>query len=103
MSINQKIVTVKRALISVYDKSGLQPFVEKLNAQNIEIVSTGGTGKVIRDLGISVIDISDFTGFPEVMDGRVKTINPRVEGGILGLRDKHSEEAKKNNWPTGSP
>ncbi len=91
MGINQKIVTVKRALISVYDKNGLQPFVEKLNAQNIEIVSTGGTGKVIRDLGISVIDISDFTGFPEVMDGRVKTINPRVEGGILGLRDKHSQ------------
>ena len=100
MGINQKIVTVKRALISVYDKNGLQPFVEKLNAQNIEIVSTGGTGKVIRDLGISVIDISDFTGFPEVMDGRVKTINPRVEGGILGLRDKHSQEAKKYdiNW-----
>ena len=97
MSINKKIVPVKRSLISVYDKSGLQPFVEKLTAQNIEIVSTGGTAKAIRDLGISVIDISDFTGFPEVMDGRVKTINPHVEGGILGLRDKHSEDAIKNN------
>lgn len=97
MGINKNIVPIKRALVSVYDKSGLETLVEKLTVQNIEIVSTGGTAKAISDIGIPVINISDFTGFPEIMDGRVKTINPLVEGGILGLRDKHSKDAETNN------
>ena len=78
---------IKRALISVSDKTGVVEFAKKLNAAGVEIVSTGGTMKAIRDAGIPVMYVSDVTGFPEIMDGRVKTLNPYIHGGILAVRD----------------
>lgn len=95
--LNRNSITIKRALISVYDKTGIVNFSQSLIEKNIEILSTGGTAKVLRNANIPVIDVSDYTKFPEIMDGRVKTINPLVEGGILGLRDLHSSDAKNNN------
>ncbi len=78
---------LKRALVSVSDKTGIVDFVRELKNFNVEIISTGGTAKALRDAGIEVRDISDITGFPEMMDGRVKTLHPRVHGGLLALRD----------------
>ena len=78
---------IKRALISVSDKTGIIDFARELKHFNVEIISTGGTAKSLRDAGIDVIDVSDVTGFPEMMDGRVKTLHPRVHGGLLALRD----------------
>ena len=78
---------IKRALISVSDKTGIIDFARELKHFNVEIISTGGTAKALRDAGIEVRDISDVTGFPEMMDGRVKTLHPRVHGALLGLRD----------------
>src|SRR5689334_4653673 len=78
---------IKRALVSVSDKIGIVDFVRELKSFNVEIISTGGTAKALRDAGIDVRDISDVTGFPEMMDGRVKTLHPRVHGGLLALRD----------------
>jgi phosphoribosylaminoimidazolecarboxamide formyltransferase / IMP cyclohydrolase len=78
---------IKRALISVSDKTGIIDFACELKKFNVEIISTGGTAKALRDAGIDVRDISDVTGFPEMMDGRVKTLHPRVHGGLLALRD----------------
>ncbi len=85
-------VQVKRALVSVSDKEGLEDFVKKLAAQGVEILSTGGTAKLLRDSGISVIDVSDYTGFPEIMDGRVKTLHPKIHGGILARRAEASHQ-----------
>jgi phosphoribosylaminoimidazolecarboxamide formyltransferase / IMP cyclohydrolase len=81
------IVTIKRALLSVSDKSGLAELGAALAAQGVELVSTGGTAKALRDAGLTVADISDLTGFPEMMDGRVKTLHPKVHGGLLAVRD----------------
>jgi phosphoribosylaminoimidazolecarboxamide formyltransferase/IMP cyclohydrolase len=78
---------IKRALISVSDKTGIIDFARELKRFNVEIVSTGGTAKSLREAGLEVRDISDVTGFPEMMDGRVKTLHPRVHGGLLALRD----------------
>ena len=78
---------IKRALISVSDKSGIIDFARTLKQFDVEIISTGGTAKALRDAGIDVRDISDVTGFPEMMDGRVKTLHPRVHGGLLALRN----------------
>lgn len=78
---------VRRALISVSDKTGLIPFAQALAAAGAELLSTGGTAKAIRDAGIPVKDVSDHTGFPEIMDGRVKTLVPQIHGGILARRD----------------
>jgi phosphoribosylaminoimidazolecarboxamide formyltransferase/IMP cyclohydrolase len=78
---------IKRALISVSDKTGIVDFARTLKQFDVEIISTGGTAKTLRDAGIDVRDISDVTGFPEMMDGRVKTLHPRVHGGLLALRD----------------
>ena len=78
---------IKRALVSVSDKTGIVDFVRELKSFNVEIISTGGTAKALREAGIEVRDISDVTGFPEMMDGRVKTLHPRVHGGLLALRD----------------
>ena len=78
---------IKRALISVSDKTGIIDFARELKHFNVEIISTGGTAKSLREAGIEVIDVSDVTGFPEMMDGRVKTLHPRVHGGLLALRD----------------
>jgi len=77
---------IQRALISVSDKTGLVDFAKELAARDVEILSTGGTARLLADQGIPVIEVSDFTGFPEMMDGRVKTLHPRIHGGILGRR-----------------
>ncbi len=95
--INQTPIKIKRALISVFDKTGVVELAQSLHKLGVEILSTGGTAKALRDADLPVIDVSDYTKFPEIMDGRVKTINPLVEGGILGLRDKHSDDANANN------
>ena len=81
------IVPVRRALISLSDKSGLEELAAGLARHDVEIVSTGGTAAKLRESGASVRDISDLTGFPEMMDGRVKTLHPKVHGGLLGVRD----------------
>ncbi len=78
---------IRRAILSVTDKTGLVDFARKLSVLNIELVSTGGTAKLLRDSGITVKDISELTGFPEMLDGRVKTLHPKVHGGILHRRD----------------
>jgi len=87
---------IKRALISVSDKTGIIDFARELGQFNVEIISTGGTAKALRDAGIDVRDISDVTGFPEMMDGRVKTLHPRVHGALLGLRDNAAHVAAMN-------
>ena len=97
LTLNQDPIKIRRALISVFDKTGVVELAQTLKNIDVEILSTGGTAKVLRDAKVSVTDVSDYTGFPEIMDGRVKTLSPLIEGGILGLRDKHSEEAKENN------
>ncbi len=81
------IVPVRRALISVSDKSGLVPFARSLTAQGIEILSTGGSAQVLREADVPVTEVSAHTGFPEILDGRVKTLVPQIHGGILGRRD----------------
>ncbi|MEA1880958.1 MAG: bifunctional phosphoribosylaminoimidazolecarboxamide formyltransferase/IMP cyclohydrolase, partial [Candidatus Marinimicrobia bacterium] len=95
-TINQNPVKIKRALISVFDKTEVVELAQSLHNLGVEILSTGGTSKVLREANISVAYVSDYTNFPEIMDGRVKTLNPLIEGGILGLRDKHSAEAEAN-------
>jgi len=84
---------IQRALLSVTDKSGLVEFARKLAAAGVELVSTGGTAKLLRDSNITVKDISDLTGFPEMLDGRVKTLHPKVHGGILHRRDDSGHRA----------
>src|ERR1041385_937031 len=78
---------IRRALISVSDKARIVDFARELARFDVEIISTGGTAKALRDAGLNVRDISEITGFPEMMDGRVKTLHPRVHGGLLALRD----------------
>ena len=95
--LNKEPIKINRALISVFDKTGVVELAQKLEKIGVEILSTGGTTKALKDSGVTVKDVSDYTGFPEIMDGRVKTINPLIEGGILGLRDKHEEEATQSN------
>jgi phosphoribosylaminoimidazolecarboxamide formyltransferase / IMP cyclohydrolase len=90
---------VTRALLSVSDKSGLIEFARKLAGLGIELVSTGGTRKAIADAGIAVRDVSDLTNFPEIMDGRVKTLHPGVHGGLLAVRgdDDHVASMIEHN------
>ncbi len=88
------IVPIGRALISVSDKTGLVAFGQALAAKGIEILSTGGSAKALRDAGVPVKDVSDHTGFPEIMDGRVKTLVPQIHGGILGRRDDATHMAQ---------
>jgi phosphoribosylaminoimidazolecarboxamide formyltransferase/IMP cyclohydrolase len=90
------IVPIRRALISVSDKSGLVPLALALAAHGVEILSTGGSAKALREAGVSVTEVSDHTGFPEIMDGRVKTLVPQIHGGILGRRDvpEHVEQMR---------
>jgi phosphoribosylaminoimidazolecarboxamide formyltransferase/IMP cyclohydrolase len=78
---------IERALISVSDKSGILEFARELASQGVDIISTGGTARLLADNGVKVTEISDYTGFPEMLDGRVKTLHPKVHGGILGRRD----------------
>jgi len=82
-----------RALLSVSDKTGLLDFAKALHAHKIELVSTGGTAKALADAGLPVRDVSDLTGFPEMMDGRVKTLHPKVHGGLLAIRGNPEHEA----------
>jgi len=86
-------VTIKRALLSVSDKSGLAELGQALSALNIELISTGGTAKALRKVGLEVLDIAELTGFPEMMDGRVKTLHPKVHGGLLAVRDNPTHAA----------
>ena len=78
---------IRRALISVSDKTGIVDFARELARFDVEIISTGGTAKALREAGITVRDVSEVTGFPEMMDGRVKTLHPRIHGGLLAIRD----------------
>ncbi len=78
---------IERAIISVTDKAGVVDFAKSLSKFGVEILSTGGTAKAMREGGVEVKDISDYTGFPEMLDGRVKTLHPKVHGGLLGMRD----------------
>jgi phosphoribosylaminoimidazolecarboxamide formyltransferase/IMP cyclohydrolase len=91
--VNQEKIQIKRALISVSNKEGIVELAQALTQQNIEIISTGGTSKLLREANIPVRDVADLTGFPELMDGRVKTLHPKIHGGILGLRDVHADTA----------
>ncbi len=88
------MVKIKRALISVYDKTNLAEFVKGLRELGIEIISTGGTAEFMRALGITVRNISDLTGFPEILNGRVKTLHPKVHGALLSLRESHAHMAE---------
>ncbi|MBN1499932.1 MAG: IMP cyclohydrolase [Spirochaetes bacterium] len=90
---------IKRALISVSDKTGIIEFAQMLLKRNVEILSTGGTAKLFRENGLSVTDVSEYTGFPEMMDGRVKTLHPKIHGALLALRDnkEHMNAAEKND------
>ena len=85
---------VQRALVSVYDKSGLPEFVRQLAAAGVEIVSTGGTAKLLREARIAVRDVSELTGWPEMLGGRVKTLHPKVHGGILFRRGEPGDLAQ---------
>ncbi|MCK5229184.1 MAG: IMP cyclohydrolase [Desulfobulbaceae bacterium] len=88
---------IERALISLTDKSGIEVFAKELTDFGIEILSTGGTAKKLRDNGIDVVDVSEFTGFPEMLDGRVKTLHPLVHGGILAQKTNqdHLDQMEK--------
>jgi len=90
---------ITRALISVSDKTGIVEFARELQELGVEIISTGGTAKFLRENKIKVKDVSDFTGFPEILDGRVKTLHPKVHGGILAIKEKgeHIRELKKHD------
>lgn len=92
------MVKVKRALISVSDKAGLEELVKGLHKLGVEILSTGGTAKFIQGLNIPVRNVSDFTGFPEMLDGRVKTLHPKIHGALLSLRDnpEHMKQVKEH-------
>lgn len=88
---------IRRAIISVSDKKGVIEFAKRLNSMGVEIISTGGTAKALKDSGVQVKEISDYTGFPEMLEGRVKTLHPKVHGGLLFRRDnpKDMEEIKE--------
>ena len=97
-----KTVKVGRALLSVFDKSGMAEFARGLSEAGVELVSTGGTHKLIRDAGLPVREISELTGFPEMMDGRVKTLHPKVHGGLLAVRDKADHVASMDEHEIGA-
>jgi len=90
---------IKTALVSVSDKSGVVDFAKRLSEMGVKIISTGGTAKTLSDAGVSVVSIESVTGFPEMMNGRVKTLHPKIHGGLLGLRDKdeHTAAMKEHN------
>ncbi|HWV00239.1 MAG TPA: bifunctional phosphoribosylaminoimidazolecarboxamide formyltransferase/IMP cyclohydrolase, partial [Devosia sp.] len=96
------IVPIKRALLSVFDKTGMEDFAKELARLGVELVSTGGTARLIAGTGAAVRDISDLTGFPEMMDGRVKTLHPKVHGGLLAVRDNPSHKAAMDQHQIGA-
>lgn len=93
---------VKRALISVYDKTGIVPFAEFLQKAGVEIVSTGGTAKALKEAGLKVVELSDYTGYPEMLSGRVKTLHPKIHGGLLYVRGNAEHEATVKKHGIGS-
>ena len=97
LAIGSRIMTdlrrISRALLSVSDKTGLVDFARALSERGVELVSTGGTRKALADAGLTVRDVSELTGFPEMMDGRVKTLHPKVHGGLLAIRDNADHAA----------
>src|SRR2546429_713890 len=92
---------IERALISVYDKTGIVEFAKMLASLKVEIISTGGTSRLLRSNGVAVREVSDLTGFPEILDGRVKTLNPRIAGGLLAIRNNaaHMKQVAANEIP----
>src|SRR5947209_20207678 len=84
---------IERALLSVYDKTGLIPFAQVLVKAGVELISTGGTAKALREAGLPVTDLSSYTGFPEMLDGRVKTLHPKIHGGLLYVRENPAHQA----------
>ena len=93
---------IKRALLSVSDKTGIVELAKFLSDNGVEIISTGGTMKAIKEAGIPVTYVSDVTGFPEIMDGRVKTLNPKIHGAILAVRSnpEHMKALAEHTWCT---
>ena len=94
---------IRRALLSVSDKTGIVDFAKALSERGVELLSTGGTAKLLQNEGLPVTEVSDYTGFPEMMDGRVKTLHPKVHGGILGRRgidDQVMEQPGDELWRT---
>lgn len=97
MTEMQSGIRIRRALISVSDKTGIVEFAQSLESMGVEILSTGGTFKLLTDNGIAAVEVSDYTGFPEMMDGRVKTLHPKIHGGILGRRGIDDEVMNTHN------
>ncbi|MEL7189962.1 MAG: bifunctional phosphoribosylaminoimidazolecarboxamide formyltransferase/IMP cyclohydrolase, partial [Pseudomonadota bacterium] len=95
-------IVIKRALLSVSDKTGLAELGADLARRGVELVSTGGTARTLREAGLDVRDVSDLTGFPEMMDGRVKTLHPTVHGGLLALRDNPEHVAAMEEHAIGA-
>lgn len=93
------LAPIGRALISVSDKTGITEFAQALSERGVELLSTGGTCKLLREAGLTVLEVSDHTGFPEMMDGRVKTLHPKIHGGILGRRGTDDEVMAKHEIP----
>src|SRR5690554_7094200 len=100
MSVDR--LPVRRALLSVSDKTGLLDLARALSARGIELLSTGGTARALRDAGLQVRDVSDVTGFPEMMDGRVKTLHPLIHGGLLAVRDDPQHAAAMETHEIGA-
>src|SRR5687768_4722194 len=94
-----RLKKIKRALLSVSDKTGIIDFAELLRPFSVELVSTGGTASMLRDAGFEVREVADLTGFPEILSGRVKTLHPKVHGGILAIRDNeiHQKQVAEND------
>src|SRR5438128_10403059 len=101
-SNSEGLVKIRRALISVSDKTGIVDFARELKTFGVEIISTGGTAQTLRDAGIEVRDVSDVTGFPEMMDGRVKTLHPKIHGGLLAVRDNPEHVAAMEEHGIGA-
>jgi phosphoribosylaminoimidazolecarboxamide formyltransferase/IMP cyclohydrolase len=93
------ITRIRRALLSVSDKTGIVDFARSLSERGVEILSTGGTARLLAEAGIPVVEVADYTGFPEMMDGRVKTLHPRIHGGLLGRRGIDDEVMARANIP----
>src|SRR3954462_7550516 len=91
--MSMSVRRIARALLSVTDKTGIAEFARSLSGLGVELVSTGGTAKLLRESGVAVKDISELTGFPEMLDGRVKTLHPKVHGGILHIRGNAEHKA----------
>ncbi len=94
--MNTELVNIKRALLSVYDKTGIVEFAQTLIKHGVEIISTGGTAKLLAEANIAYTSVAQITGFPEIMDGRVKTLHPLIHGAILGKRDQHAQAAQQH-------